>query len=131
MSNYDVFNTQLDEILYEIFQSDEFISYMDSLVRTTIESPDEYYFPEDLTYPVIIEEEEYEEDEEKEEPTFIVKKYNCDEMGNQECSICLVDFEDEDDYVDLKCKHVFHETCLKEWVVRKMDCPNCREKIKS
>lgn len=129
MSMDEVFNTQLDELLYEIFQSDEFMSYMDSLVRTTIESPDEYYFPEDLTYPVIVG--EIEEEEEEEETTFIVKKYDCDEKGIQECSICLVDFEDEDDFIDLECKHVFHESCLKEWVVRKRDCPNCREKIKS
>ena len=47
----------------------------------------------------------------------------------EECSICLVDFQNEDDVALLNCNHLFHKTCIDEWCARKPDCPNCREKI--
>lgn len=46
-----------------------------------------------------------------------------------ECSICLVDFQNEDDVALLNCNHLFHKACIDEWCARKPDCPNCREKI--
>jgi hypothetical protein len=38
-------------------------------------------------------------------------------QGN-ECSICLMNFTEQDQIVQLKCSplHVFHEACLSEWV---------------
>jgi hypothetical protein len=47
----------------------------------------------------------------------------------EECSICLVDFQNEDDVALLNCNHLFHKACIDEWCARKPDCPNCREKI--
>lgn len=56
--------------------------------------------------------------------------YNKDTYGeNLECSICLVDFEDQDDVSPLPCNHLFHKSCIEEWCTYKPDCPNCREKI--
>ena len=54
-----------------------------------------------------------------------------DETQKIECSICLVDFENQDDVVLLDCNHMFHNTCILEWCSHKADCPNCREKIKN
>ena len=43
------------------------------------------------------------------------------------CSICLVDYEDDDRIVcNLKCKHIFHKECLKTWGKRSNNCPICR-----
>ena len=33
----------------------------------------------------------------------------------QSCAICLVDFSDGSEVVDLPCKHVFHGRCLEQW----------------
>jgi hypothetical protein len=56
--------------------------------------------------------------------------YDKDVNGeNIECSICLIDFEDEDDVSSLPCNHLFHKACIEEWCSYKADCPNCREKI--
>lgn len=56
--------------------------------------------------------------------------YDKDAYGeNIECSICLIDFEDEDDVSSLPCNHFFHKACIEEWCTYKADCPNCREKI--
>ena len=45
---------------------------------------------------------------------------------NQECSICLADFEEGDRVGDLACGHTFHvRPCLKKWLKRKNHCPLC------
>jgi hypothetical protein len=43
----------------------------------------------------------------------------------QDCMICLADFEPEDRVGKLPCNHTFHVDCLKEWVKRKNHCPLC------
>jgi len=30
----------------------------------------------------------------------------------------------------LRCKHLFHINCLKNWLSNKDNCPNCREKFR-
>lgn len=45
------------------------------------------------------------------------------------CSICLEDFNENDDIVLLDCNHVFHGTCISEWGHYKGNCPICRNNI--
>jgi hypothetical protein len=47
------------------------------------------------------------------------------------CSICISDFIEKNIVMELPCKHVFHEKCIKEWGMYKPECPNCKEKIPS
>ena len=68
------------------------------------------------------------EEEEKREIEFTTSQYNV-ESSIKECSICLVDFEENDDIANLTCKHIFHKNCIVEWSNRKAECPNCREPI--
>ncbi|XP_022760002.1 E3 ubiquitin-protein ligase RING1-like [Durio zibethinus] len=43
------------------------------------------------------------------------------------CSICLVDYEDQDKVVLLYyCKHFYHVECIKKWLLRKNQCPTCK-----
>ncbi|KAK9944452.1 hypothetical protein M0R45_010021 [Rubus argutus] len=44
------------------------------------------------------------------------------------CSVCLVEFEDEDVVSQLsKCGHVFHMDCIEKWMERNhFTCPLCR-----
>ena len=60
-----------------------------------------------------------------------IDSFSYEQVGEkiEECSICLVDFQNEDDVALLNCNHLFHKTCIDEWCARKPDCPNCREKI--
>lgn len=59
-----------------------------------------------------------------------------DEMENDQsedlkskykCTICMMKFEDEDMVSKLKCNHIFHEDCVKEWLKEySYKCPVCR-----
>lgn len=43
-----------------------------------------------------------------------------------ECSVCLEDFEENCKIRVLLCKHVFHEKCIMSWIFKKQQCPVCR-----
>jgi hypothetical protein len=44
------------------------------------------------------------------------------------CTICLEDFSINNQVIKLQCKHLFHYSCLKDWLVKQAlhpKCPNC------
>ncbi|KAG0274585.1 hypothetical protein BGZ95_009639 [Linnemannia exigua] len=43
-----------------------------------------------------------------------------------ECSVCKDEFEGQDTCIQLKCKHIFHEDCIKPWLKTSATCPTCR-----
>ena len=43
------------------------------------------------------------------------------------CVICLDDITDKT--VELKCVHIYHYDCIKEWIEVKATCPLCNYKI--
>jgi len=45
------------------------------------------------------------------------------------CMICLEDFELGDKCRRLPCGHVFHESCVDEWLKRCTDCPICKANV--
>jgi hypothetical protein len=57
-----------------------------------------------------------------------VKIYS--ENNNTNCSICLCDMEEGDEYFDIKCKHIFHKDCIKKWLEEfNYICPICRTEL--
>jgi hypothetical protein len=47
-----------------------------------------------------------------------------------DCSICLHDISEGNMAFTAKCGHVYHRTCIHQWVnKRRTDCPNCRTEI--
>ena len=53
-------------------------------------------------------------------------------LNNPECAICL-DIIDQKDATLTKCNHVFHTTCLDNWLSKptsRLACPKCRAKIR-
>ena len=49
------------------------------------------------------------------------------------CSICFEEFTFDADIRETPCNHIFHDTCLIEWIKKKIekpDCPFCRAPIK-
>lgn len=48
------------------------------------------------------------------------------ENSQTQCMVCLMDFEDGEDCRKLPCDHVFHASCVDEWLRRCTDCPICK-----
>jgi len=47
-------------------------------------------------------------------------KFILDGGDHNMCTICLLDIEDGDIIADVKCGHVYHANCLKEWILKKV-----------
>lgn len=46
---------------------------------------------------------------------------------NDKCVICIDNFNDKDKICILKCKHIYHQECIENWLKRKSHlCPCCR-----
>ncbi|GJJ71206.1 E3 ubiquitin-protein ligase RNF115/126 [Entomortierella parvispora] len=43
-----------------------------------------------------------------------------------ECSVCQDKFTEQDVCLQLKCKHIFHDDCIKPWLKTSATCPTCR-----
>lgn len=46
-----------------------------------------------------------------------------------QCMICLSEFEAGEEVRGLPCSHVFHASCVDEWLRRCTDCPICKANI--
>ena len=46
--------------------------------------------------------------------------------SGQSCAICLEDFGPKAKAKQLPCEHLFHESCVIEWLERHNSCPVCR-----
>ncbi|KAG0335799.1 hypothetical protein BG004_008310 [Podila humilis] len=49
-----------------------------------------------------------------------------DIAANTECSVCKDEFVKEDPCLQLPCKHIFHDECIKPWLKTSATCPTCR-----
>ena len=45
------------------------------------------------------------------------------------CVICIAGLQARDGGVRLPCGHLFHETCVAEWLRRNSSCPHCRAQL--
>jgi hypothetical protein len=55
----------------------------------------------------------------------------CNELPENNCSICLEEFKNEDLLKKLNCNHIFHKDCLGTWINNNTNknnntCPLCR-----
>ena len=50
-------------------------------------------------------------------------------IDHDSCSICIGEYEDSSRVKMLTCKHLFHENCIDEWIMKGRDtnivCPVC------
>tara|TARA_A100001015_G_scaffold201730_1_gene225242 strand:+ start:4681 stop:6186 length:1506 start_codon:yes stop_codon:yes gene_type:complete len=52
---------------------------------------------------------------------------DSESQSKYKCTICMMKFEEEDMVSKLKCNHIFHEDCIKEWLKEySYKCPVCR-----
>lgn len=52
-------------------------------------------------------------------------EYICGGGGESECAICLEEFYDGEGAMRFPCTHMFHSTCMQEWLRRQSRCPCC------
>ncbi|KAF9973227.1 hypothetical protein BGZ73_003565 [Actinomortierella ambigua] len=45
------------------------------------------------------------------------------------CSICLCEYEDEEELRKMPCLHYFHKACVDEWLKLHKSCPLCKREI--
>jgi len=50
-------------------------------------------------------------------------------ITDEECAICLFDFEDGDELRHLYCDHFFHRNCVDRWLSKHAFCPKCKRGI--
>jgi hypothetical protein len=57
-------------------------------------------------------------------------KYDKDKYSeNYQCIICMEEFEKNENVKLLPCGHIFHDNCIKEWLLKQKSCPFCKSEI--
>jgi E3 ubiquitin-protein ligase RNF115/126 len=51
--------------------------------------------------------------------------------AHENCAICKEEYALNDEALQLACEHLFHPTCIKEWLMRRNTCPVCRFQLKA
>jgi hypothetical protein len=51
--------------------------------------------------------------------------------AKKDCVICLEEFKNGDDVITLPCLHIYHKTCITDWLLENNTCPICKHVIKS
>ena len=104
-----------------IFANVTLMQYMEDVVMTREHQKRYSHIIRDLKtckYPRLAEENSI-QTEEIEEEVNVLRKY-------VECTICIANFSEGQEVIVMpKCKHVFHEDCVKRWVAVRLRCPNC------
>ena len=59
----------------------------------------------------------------------IYKMKKNDPHINQECVICLDNYEKETKACCLGCNHIYHKKCIEDWLVLKPICPLCQYEV--
>lgn len=56
----------------------------------------------------------------------------CKCHPRHDCAICLMEFQSRDVCRELPgCGHIFHESCIDLWLLRRGDCPLCKHPIQA
>lgn len=50
-------------------------------------------------------------------------------LSGESCPICLHKFDEEVDFLELRCSHAFHYFCIFRWLQRSTTCPMCYHDI--
>lgn len=63
-------------------------------------------------------------------PIFLHRSSASSGSEQSECSICLVDFRDEEKLKVLpECLHAYHSECVDKWLTQQSSCPLCRASL--
>jgi len=60
-----------------------------------------------------------------------IKNSNLNDFLNSQCNICMEEYKIDEFVIKLKCKHLFHKECIKDWLCKeKISCPVCRMDVR-
>ena len=59
--------------------------------------------------------------------SFMFKTLNSEKTCS--CIVCMCEIEENEDCKKLECGHIFHSTCIDNWLKRTLECPMCRNII--
>jgi hypothetical protein len=59
-------------------------------------------------------------------PVIKVSDYDIQKNNTGECVVCLEKFVAGEEACRIPCDHLFHESCIKEWLNTNNKCPVCR-----
>ena len=69
-------------------------------------------------------------------PTFTFNKGHLEQTPlagtseeDQQCCICIMEYEDEEQVRVLPCKHCFHAPCIDQWLQLNRVCPLCKRDV--
>jgi E3 ubiquitin-protein ligase RNF115/126 len=113
----DAEEDQKEEDEKEHQQPHENHNYYDIMYNTILEST----MAESLNY--------YKTSERKPDVKLILNSRKFNGCGDSHCSICVSDYESNDNVSELLCGHLFHTECISEWGMYKAECPICRSLI--
>jgi E3 ubiquitin-protein ligase BIG BROTHER-like protein len=51
------------------------------------------------------------------------------EEEEEQCAVCRVEFEEEDEVKKLPCGHYYHPECVGQWLQQKKICPQCSREV--
>ena len=56
---------------------------------------------------------------------------NVDKLSPEKkrCIICLENFVNSDKIINLSCLHMFHDECIRKWLIENNFCPICKNEI--
>ena len=57
-----------------------------------------------------------------------ISNRNISKYKNLQCNICMEEYKNKDTVLTLKCNHIYHKDCIKNWLCNeKTTCPMCRK----
>jgi hypothetical protein len=59
----------------------------------------------------------------------IFQKLDTEEQEEDQCSICICEYENGEEVLTLPCKHKFHDACIKQWLQQSVKCPLCNQMV--
>jgi len=62
-------------------------------------------------------------------PRIKVTTYDIEANGNTQCVVCLQELVPGECATRIPCGHLFHESCIKQWLCRSNQCPVCRYEL--
>ncbi|NP_001155404.1 RING finger protein 181-like [Acyrthosiphon pisum] len=60
-----------------------------------------------------------------------LKAPSFEELIDEQCRICLSQYQLNDKALNMPCNHIFHENCLKTWLEKSNFCPLCKFELKT
>ena len=64
-------------------------------------------------------------------PISLAEDVKCDERNKDDnvCSICLCEYEEDDEMTKLPCDHIYHLECVTSWTNQSSRCPLCNHQL--